>query len=84
MAELFKQSGIRWSELLRLPYFDIVQCVVGLIKEHFIYILGIGSPRIQEDSVLPVTFSAAPTDFTENEKKSVERLTKCSQGFPRT
>lgn len=84
-AELFKQSGIRWSELLRLPYFDIVQCVVvdamhnlflGLIKEHFTSILGIGSPRIQEDPVFSVTFSVTPTHFTENEKKSVERLKK--------
>jgi hypothetical protein len=84
-AELFKQSGIRWSELLRLPYFDIAQCVVvdamhnlflGLIKEHFTGILGIGSPRIQEDPVLTITFSVTPIDFTENEKKSVEKLKK--------
>jgi hypothetical protein len=82
-ADLFKQSGIRWSELLRLPYFDIVQCVVvdamhnlflGLIKEHFTSILGIGSLRIQEDSVLSIKFSLAPTNFTDNEKKSVEKL----------
>ena len=84
-TEVFKESGIRWSELLRLPYFDIVQCVVvdamhnlflGLIKEHFTSILGIGSPRIQEDPVLSVTFSVTPTQFTENEKKSVEKLKK--------
>ena len=84
-TELFKQSGIRCSELLRLPYFDIVQCVVvdamhnlflGLIKEHFTGILGIGSSRIQEDPVLSVKFSVAPTQFTANEKKSVEKLKK--------
>ena len=84
-AELFKRSGMRWSELLRLPYFDIVQCVVvdamhnlflGLIKEHFTGILGIGSPRIQEDPVLSVNFSVAPADFTENEKRSVGKLKK--------
>jgi Transposase family tnp2 len=84
-ADLFKQSGMRWSELLRLPYFDIVQCVVvdamhnlflGLIKEHFTSILGIGSPRIQEDPVLSIKFSVAPIDFTENERKSVGKLKK--------
>src|SRR6202789_3244416 len=84
-AQLFKQSGIRWSELLRLPYFDIVQCVVvdamhnlflGLIKEHFTGILGIGLPRIQEDAVFTIDFSVAPTNFTEKEKKSVEKLKK--------
>lgn len=42
--------GIRWSALLRLPYFDIVRFVVvdgmhnlflGLIKDHFRQVLGI-------------------------------------------
>ncbi|KAF8509298.1 hypothetical protein BU17DRAFT_28859, partial [Hysterangium stoloniferum] len=46
----FNKTGVRWSELLRLPYFDIACCVVvdsmhnlflGLIKEHFSGILGI-------------------------------------------
>ncbi|KJA18107.1 hypothetical protein HYPSUDRAFT_107459, partial [Hypholoma sublateritium FD-334 SS-4] len=41
---IFKETGIRWSELLRLPYFDPSRFVVidamhnlflGLIKEHF-------------------------------------------------
>jgi hypothetical protein len=49
-ASQFEKYGIRWSELLRLPYFDIVRCVVvdtthnlflGLIKEHLTGILGI-------------------------------------------
>ena len=84
-AQLFKQSGIRWSELLRLPYFDIIQCVVvdamhnlflGLIKEHFIGILGIGLPRIQESKIFSIKFSVVPTDFTEKEKNSVETLKK--------
>ena len=82
-ADLFRQSGIHWSELLRLLYFDIVQCVVvnamhnlflGLIKEHFTSILGIGSLRIQEDPVLSIKFSEAPITFTENERKSVGKL----------
>ena len=79
------QSGICWLELLRLPYFDIIQCVVvdamhnlflGLIKEHFIGILGIGLPRIQESKTFSIKFSVVPTDFTEKEKKSVETLKK--------
>lgn len=46
---LFDRSGVRWSELLRLPYFDPSRFVVvdsmhnlflGLIKEHFQGILG--------------------------------------------
>ena len=82
---LFNQSGIRWSELLRLPYLDIVQCVVvdamhnlflGLIREHFSGILGIGSPRIPEDPVISIKFSVSPTNFTEKEKKSIGRLEK--------
>ncbi len=53
---IFKETGIRWSELLRLPYFDPSRFVVidamhnlflGLIKEHF-EILGIRDP---EDAV---------------------------------
>jgi hypothetical protein len=84
-AQLFKESGIHCSGLLRLPYFDIVQCVVvdamhnlflGLIKEHFTGILGIGLPRIQEDPVFTIDFPVIPMHFTEKEKKSVERLKK--------
>ncbi|KAF8505256.1 hypothetical protein BU17DRAFT_9468, partial [Hysterangium stoloniferum] len=46
----FNKTGVRWSELLHLPYFDIARCIVvdsmhnlflGLIKEHFSGILGI-------------------------------------------
>ncbi|KAF9472474.1 hypothetical protein BDN70DRAFT_766116, partial [Pholiota conissans] len=45
----FDNSGLRWSELLRLPYFDPTKMLVvdpmhnlflGLIKEHFQNILG--------------------------------------------
>ncbi|KAF9521902.1 hypothetical protein CPB83DRAFT_741537, partial [Crepidotus variabilis] len=43
-ASVFDSTGLRWSELLRLPYFDITRGVVvdsmqnlflGLLKEHF-------------------------------------------------
>ncbi|KDR74582.1 hypothetical protein GALMADRAFT_49643, partial [Galerina marginata CBS 339.88] len=47
--EIFDSTGVRYSELSRLPYFDLVKCVVvdamhnlflGLIKEHFRNIIG--------------------------------------------
>ena len=47
---IFAQTGVRWSELLRLPYFDPTRFVVidvmhnlflGLINKHFQDILGI-------------------------------------------
>jgi hypothetical protein len=49
---------------------------LGLIKEHFTSILGIGSSRVPEDPVISVTFSVTPIQFTENEKKSVQKLKK--------
>ena len=52
---------------------------LGLIKEHFTSILGIGSLRIQEDPVLSTKFSEAPITFTENERKSVGKLKKWSE-----
>ncbi|KAJ7175585.1 hypothetical protein C8R46DRAFT_1160842 [Mycena filopes] len=45
----FDQTGLRWTEFLRLPYFDVSQMVVvdcmhnlflGLLREHFRSILG--------------------------------------------
>ena len=80
---VFKASGIRWSELLRLPYFDISRCVVvdsmhnlflGLIKEHFSGILGIELARETEERALTVRLSDAPGDFNLPERKSVEKL----------
>jgi hypothetical protein len=48
-TEIFKWYGRRWSELERLPYFDITRFVVvdpmhnlllGLLQEHFRFVLG--------------------------------------------
>ena len=48
--QAFNESGVRWTELLHLSYFDISRCVIvdsmhnlflGLVKEHFKGILGI-------------------------------------------
>ncbi|PPR03093.1 hypothetical protein CVT26_004612 [Gymnopilus dilepis] len=78
----FNKTGVRWSELLRLSYFDMSQCVVvdsmhnlflGLIKEHFKGILGMGLPSMNE-KVLSLAFNPAPDTMSENDKKGVERL----------
>jgi hypothetical protein len=75
--------GIRWSELLRLPYFDLSRCIMvdsmhnlflGLIKTHFCGVLGIGSEKRSEDPVISVDLSPAPVDFKSSEKKSLEKL----------
>src|ERR1700678_2558176 len=80
-----REQGLSCSELLCLPYFDVVQCIVvdamhnlflGLIKAHFIGILWIALPQKQKDPVFSVVFSDPPTHLTENEKKSVEKLKK--------
>ncbi|KAJ3500743.1 hypothetical protein NLJ89_g9653 [Agrocybe chaxingu] len=87
-AEIFNDAGIRWSELLRLPYFDITRNVVvdsmhnlflGLIKEHFCGILGIALPSREEEPVLDIEFGQIPASFTSKERKSVEKLRKWLQ-----
>ena len=79
----FDQTGVRWSELLRLPYFDIARCVVvdamhnlflGLIKEHFTGILGIGLSKIQDKPAISLAFEASPPDMASQNKKGVEKL----------
>lgn len=62
--------GIRWSALLRLPYFDIVRFVVvdgmhnlflGLIKDHFRQVLGLDhAGKIIHDEEAKGKASAAP------------------------
>ena len=82
---LFDTSGIRWSELLRLPYFDVARCVVvdamhnlflGLIKEHLEGILGIRLEKTVEAPVVDINFPSLWQQFTPNEQKSVSRLKK--------
>jgi hypothetical protein len=78
-----EQSGVCWSELLRLPYFDVSRCVVvdsmhnlflGLIKTHFMKILGIDLSKYREAPILEISLSATPSTFTKNEKKSVAKI----------
>lgn len=73
--EEFNKSGVRWSELLRLPYFDIARCVVvdsmhnlflGLIKEHFTDILGITPTSYREGAVIPLALGPFPQDISED------------------
>ncbi|PPQ79322.1 hypothetical protein CVT26_001092, partial [Gymnopilus dilepis] len=79
----FSQTGIRWSELLRLPYFDMVQCVVvdpmhnlflGLLKEHFMGLLGIDLPKEDNSAVLKISFGPLPSNMNQKDKDSVEKL----------
>lgn len=86
--EVFDECGIRNSELARLPYFDLVRCVVvdamhnlflGLIKEHFRNIIGIGRSKKVENAAIVIEFSTPPADFTENERKTLKSLTTLLQ-----
>jgi Transposase family tnp2 len=85
----FDGSGVRWSELLRLPYFDMARCIVvdamhnlflGLIKEHFDGILGIRLLKAEEGPVLKIKFSTSQEQLTPQEQKSVSRLQKWLEG----
>ena len=79
----FNKAGVRWSELLRLPYFDIARCVVvdsmhnlflGLIKEHFNGILGIPPMPYKEKAVILLSLGDLPSNLSENDGKWIEKL----------
>lgn len=87
--KIFDQSGVRWSELLRLPYFNPTRCVtvdsmhnlfLGLLKEHFMNILGIGLPVEREQPVLVLNLPPLPSHFTANDDKGVRKLKKLFEG----
>jgi hypothetical protein len=80
---VFDEAGLRWSELLRLPYFDPARYVVvdamhnlflGLLKEHFGGILGIYLQKPAAEIVLDINFSNLWKTFTPKERKSVDRI----------
>jgi hypothetical protein len=82
---IFYLSGVRWSELSRLPYFDVTQHVVvdamhnlflGLIKEHLEGVLGIRDEKEQEQQALVVNLSNGWKEFSRKEQQSVNRLRK--------
>lgn len=84
--KLVDKTGVRWSELLRLPYFDPAKFVVvdpmhnlllGLIHEHFTGILGLSLPaeKDQNPAVLRLPFSEVRMpQLSNNEQKSWQRL----------
>lgn len=75
-ASSFDRTGLRWSELLRLPYYDPTRFLVvdpmhnlflGLIKEHFQGILGYYPPNTAHPSPAPhadihINISSDPTN----------------------
>jgi hypothetical protein len=86
---IFNENGMRWSELLRLPYCDVAHFVVvdamhnlflGLIKTHYEEIVGFREKKAQLWNPAPVfslgTLSNAWEAFSETEKKSVGRIRK--------
>jgi hypothetical protein len=82
--KVFNLSGIRHSELERLPYFDFTKSIVvdpmhnlllGLIKEH-LRILGVSLPKFHADPVIELHLPRTPQSFSENEINSIEKLRK--------
>lgn len=84
MTAKVDKTGVRWSELLRLPYFDISRCVVvdpmhnlflGLIKEHFNGILGINiSKPKHEKPAIVINLGTPPSNLNPNDVKGIEKL----------
>jgi hypothetical protein len=83
--ETVTTTGIRWSELYLLPYFDpsrmvVVDCMhnlfLGLVQEHF-EILGIqmDSKRVKKTPALSINISTeAMSGLNTNERKSMDKL----------
>ena len=85
--KIVEHTGVRWSQLLRLPYFDPARFVVidpmhnlllGLIHEHFVGVLGLSLPvdKDQDPPVLQLSFSEAWMQLSDNEQKSWKRLVR--------
>jgi len=88
---IFKSTGLRWSELLRLPYFDPTRFIVvdamhnlflGLIKQHISFILGIKvhNKAPPEATVVKIDLSDGWKFLKPNEQKSVHKLHRWLQG----
>lgn len=74
---LFKKTGIRWTELLRLPYWDPTQFVVvdamhnlflGLVHFHFRTVLGMTLPGALEDESEEVVEVATAEEMVKARK----------------
>jgi len=82
--EVVKTTGVRWTVLLQLPYFDPSRFVVvdamhnlflGLIEEHF-HILGIrlDEPADKEIDISDLITPASFSDLSAAEQKLMRRL----------
>lgn len=84
---IFDEAGLRWSELLRLPYFDPSRFVVvdamhnlflGLINFHFFQLLGYRNPAKKKPeppkASYPFSFSDGWKDLSEPNQKSFQKL----------
>jgi hypothetical protein len=89
--EYFDTTGLRWSELLRLPYFDPARFIVvdamhnlflGLIRGHIKDILGIQVNRKAPPApvVLRIKLTEGYTSMKVNEQKSVLKIHRWLQG----
>ncbi|KAG5221275.1 Polyketide synthase/peptide synthetase [Salix suchowensis] len=85
----FDQSGLRYTELLELPYFDPTRFIVvdsmhnlflGLLKEHFTNVLGYNSKMKDAEEICDVfPYPIQPSDsnplpIKESEQSSVDKL----------
>ncbi|PPR02024.1 hypothetical protein CVT26_008718 [Gymnopilus dilepis] len=79
----FKTNGIRYSELRRLTYFKMIECVVvdpahnhflGLINEHFTSILGIQVRPIHEKTAIEIKLGRLPENMAQNVIVGVEKV----------
>jgi len=82
---IFNEAGVQWTELQRLPYFDPTRFVVvdamhnlflGLIKEHFLGILGIRLQKPAGEVVINITLSNNLHALSQNEQKTLQKLKK--------
>jgi hypothetical protein len=84
--DIVDETGIRWTALLQLPYFDPSQFVVvdamhnlflGLLQEHF-EILGIKLEGEEDKQIVVDIFPSIPADtyspLSTAEQKSMNRL----------
>lgn len=82
---IFDAFGMRWSELLRLSYFDVARCVVidamhnlflGLLKEHFDGILGIRLAKEEKETVIKLVLPQEWENFGKREQQSIAKIKK--------
>ncbi|KAL6300924.1 hypothetical protein BKA93DRAFT_819200 [Sparassis latifolia] len=77
-AKIFKTSGVRYSELNRLPYYDVIRhTVVDTVHAHYLVILnnhfsdvwGMDSEQLDGNGSLPFTFKPPICSDKQNPSK---------------